>query len=99
MDRRSGCGLLSRCLLQEPGVEGRWPNLGSREIGEAGAITELLAGKDAPNDKPLPELAIRTQIRTGVGAMPSFDESWLTDDEVDAIAEYVQALRAAPKPR
>lgn len=53
----------------------------------------------ALNDKPLPEVAIRTQIRKGVGAMPSFDNSWLDDDEVAAIAEYVQALRAAPKDR
>src|SRR5688572_3582983 len=47
-------------------------------------------------DMPLPEIAIRTQIRTGVGAMPAFDESWMTDEEVAAVAEYVQALRAAP---
>jgi mono/diheme cytochrome c family protein len=48
------------------------------------------------NDKPLPEIAIRTQIRKGVGAMPAFGDEWLTDDEVAAIAEYVQALREAP---
>ena len=53
----------------------------------------------AINDKPLPEVAIRTQIRKGVGAMPSFDDSWLSDDEVAAIAEYVQALRSAPSGR
>jgi mono/diheme cytochrome c family protein len=53
----------------------------------------------AINNKPLPEIAIRTQIRKGVGAMPSFDEKWLSDDEVAAIAEYVQALRAAPEER
>lgn len=52
----------------------------------------------ALNDKPLPEVAIRTQIRKGVGAMPSFDKTWLTDDEVAEIAKYVQALRAAPQP-
>jgi len=53
----------------------------------------------AINDKPLPELAIRTQIRKGVGAMPAFGPDWLNDREVAAIAEYVQALRAAPKSR
>lgn len=53
----------------------------------------------ALNDKPLPEFAIRTQIRKGVGAMPAFDESWLDDREVAAIAEYVQALRDAPTSR
>ncbi|HVK84610.1 MAG TPA: cytochrome c [Kofleriaceae bacterium] len=51
----------------------------------------------ALNNKPLPELAIRTQIRNGIGAMPAFDESWLTDDEVHAIAKFVHALRRAPK--
>jgi mono/diheme cytochrome c family protein len=49
----------------------------------------------AINDKPLPEVAIRTQIRKGVGSMPSFDEHWLTDDEVASIAEYLQVLRAS----
>lgn len=50
----------------------------------------------AINNKPLPEVAIRTQIRKGVGAMPAFDDSWLSDADVAAIAEYVQALRASP---
>jgi mono/diheme cytochrome c family protein len=50
----------------------------------------------ALNDKPLPEAAIRTQIREGVGAMPSFGDDQLTDDDVDAIADYVQEMRAAP---
>ena len=49
------------------------------------------------NDKPLPEIAIRTQIRTGVGAMPAFDHTWMSDAEVAAVAEYVQALRASPR--
>jgi mono/diheme cytochrome c family protein len=53
----------------------------------------------AINNKPLPEIAIRTQIRKGVGSMPSFDETWLNDEEVAAIAKYVQALRAAPEER
>ena len=50
----------------------------------------------AINDKPLPEFAIKTQIRTGVGAMPSFDHSLLSDADVDAIADYLQQLRDAP---
>ncbi|HEU0035537.1 MAG TPA: cytochrome c [Kofleriaceae bacterium] len=53
----------------------------------------------ALNNKPLPEFAIRTQIRKGVGAMPAFPDDWLDDSEVAAIAEYVQALRASPKSR
>ncbi len=48
------------------------------------------------NDKPLPALAIRTQIRSGVGAMPAFSDRELADGEVDAIAEYVLELRKSP---
>jgi mono/diheme cytochrome c family protein len=51
------------------------------------------------NDKPLPEAAIKTQIRKGVGAMPAFPPEELSDDDVDAIAGFVQALRAAPSRR
>jgi mono/diheme cytochrome c family protein len=54
--------------------------------GEAGLGPAL-------NDKPLPEIAIRTQIREGVGAMPAFDGDLLSDDDVAALAEYVQEMR------
>ena len=50
------------------------------------------------NDKPLPAVAIKTQIRNGVGAMPAFDESRLIDADVDAIVKYLKSLRAA-RPR
>ena len=50
----------------------------------------------ALNDKPLPEIAIETQIRKGLGAMPSFSEHHLSDEEVDAIAEFVIELRKTP---
>jgi mono/diheme cytochrome c family protein len=56
--------------------------------GEAGLGPAL-------NNKPLPRFAIRTQIREGVGAMPAFDNDWLADVDVDAIAAYVQELRAS----
>ena len=48
----------------------------------------------ALNNKPLPAIAIRTQIRNGVGAMPAFDAALLSDQDVDAITEYVEDLRA-----
>jgi mono/diheme cytochrome c family protein len=57
--------------------------------GEAGVGPAL-------NDKPLPEIAIRTQIREGVGAMPAFDGDLLRDEEVAAIAKYVQEMRGTP---
>jgi mono/diheme cytochrome c family protein len=50
----------------------------------------------AINDKPLPAVAIRTQIRRGLGAMPAFSDEWLSDREVRAITADVQALRRAP---
>jgi mono/diheme cytochrome c family protein len=52
----------------------------------------------ALNNKPLPEVAVRTQIHKGVGAMPSFDHI-LDDQEVAAIAAYVHALRDTPAKR
>ena len=50
----------------------------------------------ALNDKPLPAAAIRTQIRAGVGSMPSFGDDWLSDDQVAEIADYVTTLHHTP---
>ena len=50
----------------------------------------------AINDKPLPELAIKTQVRKGVGAMPAFSERDISDRDVDAIVEYLEAMRETP---
>lgn len=50
----------------------------------------------ALNNKPLPEVAVRTQIRKGVGAMPAFGDRQLGDRDVEAIARFVHALRDAP---
>jgi mono/diheme cytochrome c family protein len=50
----------------------------------------------ALNDKPLPQVAIRTQIRKGVGSMPAFGDDWLTDAQVADIAAYVKALHKTP---
>lgn len=46
------------------------------------------------NDKPLPDLAIRAQVRGGLGAMPGFDAHAIPDRELDAIVAYMDALRA-----
>lgn len=45
------------------------------------------------NDKPLPRWLIRFQVRNGLGAMPSFDESKISGEELDALADYLVALR------
>jgi mono/diheme cytochrome c family protein len=51
----------------------------------------------AINDKPLPKLAIKTQIREGVGEMPSFGSDQLNDQQVDAIVEYLEDMRKTPE--
>lgn len=56
--------------------------------GEAGLGPAL-------NNKPLVEPAIDLMVRQGLGAMPSFDEQEIDDAQLDAIVEYVQALRSA----
>jgi mono/diheme cytochrome c family protein len=48
------------------------------------------------NEKPLPKFAVKTQIRDGLGAMPSFSKEKLSDEEVEAIADYVRALHDRP---
>jgi mono/diheme cytochrome c family protein len=45
------------------------------------------------NDKPLPEFAMRTQVREGLGAMPAFDEREITGKQLDDLMLYVQQLR------
>ena len=56
--------------------------------GEAGLGPAL-------NNKPLPAALIKFQVRHGLGAMPAFDEQHLSDQELDALAAYVIALREA----
>jgi mono/diheme cytochrome c family protein len=60
--------------------------------GGAGGLGPGLA------NKPLPGFAMRTQIRAGVGAMPAFTEQMLSDEEVNAIVDYVNALQETPGP-
>jgi hypothetical protein len=47
----------------------------------------------ANNDKPLPVLAMKTQVRVGVGAMPGFPEGEISDKELDDLMVYLKALR------
>ena len=50
----------------------------------------------AINNMTLPAIAIKTQIRKGVGAMPSFSDEELSDDDVDAVTDYVTHMMEAP---
>lgn len=45
------------------------------------------------NDKPLPGFAIRTQVRHGFGVMPSFGKRQIAPDQLDALVDYLKALR------
>lgn len=45
------------------------------------------------NDKPLPKFLMRFQVRHGLGAMPSFSEQALNDEELNDILDYLVALR------
>lgn len=47
----------------------------------------------AINDKPLPAALIRMQVRNGLGAMPAFGEPVISDEQLDAVAQYLVALR------
>lgn len=47
----------------------------------------------ALKNKPLPEGAIRLQVRQGLGAMPAFSEEELPDGQLDDIVEYLRAIR------
>jgi mono/diheme cytochrome c family protein len=47
----------------------------------------------ALNNKPLPGLAIHTQVRQGIGAMPAFNETEITDRQLANLIDYLQELR------
>ena len=45
------------------------------------------------NDKPLPKFLMRLQTRAGIGAMPAFSKQQISDEELDALLDYLVALR------
>ena len=45
------------------------------------------------NNKPAPAFAIRFQVRHGLGAMPAFDSTKISETDLRAVAEYLKALR------
>jgi len=54
--------------------------------GEAGLGPAL-------NDLPLPGVAIKTQVRIGAGAMPAFHRLELSHGDLQAVVDYLKALR------
>jgi mono/diheme cytochrome c family protein len=53
----------------------------------------------AINDKPLPVAMIKHQVRAGHGAMPGFNEGEVNDDDLEAVAKYLKALRSLDEGR
>lgn len=51
------------------------------------------------NNKPAPSFLIKTQVRVGLGVMPSFDEKQIPSDELDDLVDYMIALRKSDKRR
>ena len=47
----------------------------------------------ALNNKPVLKALLKLQIRQGFGAMPAFKSDQITSDELDALANYLVALR------
>jgi mono/diheme cytochrome c family protein len=47
----------------------------------------------ALNDKVFPRFLMKTQVRAGFGAMPSFDKHVINADELDDLMKYVLTLR------
>jgi mono/diheme cytochrome c family protein len=54
--------------------------------GEAGLGPSL-------NDKPLPQWAIKLQVRNGVGAMPRIGSGDVSDEQLAAMTSYMVWLR------
>ena len=45
------------------------------------------------NDKPAPGWLMKTQVRTGLGAMPSFPKEVISSEELDDLVAYLMAVR------
>lgn len=45
------------------------------------------------SNKPAPAVAMRLQIRQGLGTMPAFPEKELSDADMDAVIDYMLAMR------
>ena len=45
------------------------------------------------NDKSLPRFLMKTQVRAGLGVMPSFHKNDIPPEELDALVKYIVAQR------
>jgi mono/diheme cytochrome c family protein len=58
--------------------------------GEAGLGPAL-------NNKPAPVFLMKTQVRVGLGAMPSFSKEAISPEDLDALMAYIIRLRKADR--
>lgn len=58
----------------------------------------VLIDDEAPTIRHSTPIEVAEAIRVGPGTMPAFPERLLSDEEVDAIASYVDALQRTPDP-
>jgi mono/diheme cytochrome c family protein len=49
----------------------------------------------ALNNKPAPRFLLKTQVRAGLGTMPSFSKDKISPEELDQLVDYLKALRQA----
>jgi mono/diheme cytochrome c family protein len=49
----------------------------------------------ALNNKPVPAVAIKIQVREGFGAMPSFSDKEITSEELDALVAFMSKRGAS----
>jgi mono/diheme cytochrome c family protein len=89
--------LVGRPVVPDTAAERRGERLFFRHCSRCHPGGEAGLGP-ALNDKPLPEGAVETQIRAGVGSMPAFPDRVLDDEQVSAIADYVTELRVSTAP-
>jgi mono/diheme cytochrome c family protein len=47
-------------------------------------------------NKPLPEFLMKFQVRHGLGTMPSFDAQKIPPADLEALMEYIKAVRGNP---
>lgn len=59
----------------------------SCHVGGASALGPAI------NDKPLPGWLIKLQVRNGLGAMPSFDEEEISEQDLDDLTAYLRTRR------
>jgi mono/diheme cytochrome c family protein len=100
----AACALLAACgsaRRGEPLVGERRPPNARLALGER--VFDLKCSQCHPggeaglgpalNDKPLPQFAVRIQVRNGVGAMPRFSSREITDEQLSAVTSYMGWLR------